>query len=189
MNDEPQSGPGGAAPLPESSRLYLRELTFEDTNALYGLLSDPLAMEWYPHTYTFAETRDWIERAHESYARFGHGFWAAAGKERGELIGICGVLNSEVRGTEEKALAWLILRRFWNQGYATEAGRALLDYGRRVLGRERIISLIRPGNVASIRVAIKLGMELEREVFWKGYVHGVWVRLAITDDTLVDHRI
>jgi RimJ/RimL family protein N-acetyltransferase len=163
-------------PVLDTRRLLLRELTLADTDSLLEILSDPVGMQWYPQTYNRQETESWIQRARESYAQYGHGFWATVLKGSGQFAGICGVLHSVVEDVEEKALGWLILRRFWNQGFATEASQACLDYGFRVLGRERIISMIRPENMPSQHVARKLGMSLEREVPWKGYVHGVWAK-------------
>ena len=86
------------------------------------------------------------------------------------------MLHSVVENMEEKALGWLVLRRFWNQGFATEASQACLGYGFHVLDRDHVISMIRPENVPSQHVARKLGMNLDHEVPWKGYVHGVWVK-------------
>jgi RimJ/RimL family protein N-acetyltransferase len=166
----------------ETRRLLLRELTLADTDSLLQILSDPVAMQWYPQTYSRQETEAWIQRARDSYAQYGHGFWATMLKDGDQFAGICGVLHSVVENIEEKALGWLILRRFWNHGFATEASQACLDYGSRVLNRQRIISMIRPENVPSQHVARKLGMNLEREVFWKGYGHGVWVKQEVGAD-------
>ena len=62
---------------------------------------------------------------------------------------------------------------FWNQGYATEAACAVRDYAFNVLGLPQLISLIRVGNLASKRVAEKVGMILAEEFtrygirYWK----------------------
>jgi RimJ/RimL family protein N-acetyltransferase len=57
-----------------------------------------------------------------------------------------------------------VARSFWNQGYATEAAMACRDHALGLLGRDRVISLIDPQNVASIRVAEKLDERYERDV-------------------------
>ena len=56
------------------------------------------------------------------------------------------------------------MRRFWGRGLATEAARAARDHGFDTLGYERLVSLIDPGNLASRRVAEKVGLTLEKEV-------------------------
>lgn len=58
--------------------------------------------------------------------------------------------------------------RHWGQGYATEAARAALNHGIATLGIKRIVSLIRPENVASIRVAEKIGHVLVEEIEIQG---------------------
>jgi [ribosomal protein S5]-alanine N-acetyltransferase len=166
--------------LPLSTpRLNFRLLTLADTDSLLAILSDPIAMQWYPQVYHREETEGWIQRTLASYEKFGHGFWAACLKESGEFAGICGVLHQEVDGVAEKEVGYLFLRRLWNQGLATEAAGACYEYGFRALKRERMISLIRPENKPSQRVAQKNGLTLGREVFWKNYTHGVWVKNKI----------
>ena len=52
---------------------------------------------------------------------------------------------------------WVLGKRYWGRGYATEAARCALDHAFGALGRDRHVSLIRPGNAASIRVAERIG--------------------------------
>jgi [ribosomal protein S5]-alanine N-acetyltransferase len=80
-----------------------------------------------------------------------------------------------VRGVEEKEVAYLIHRPFWRRGFATEAGIAARDYALDVLGRERVIALIRPENLPSIGVAHKLGLKEEPDrVQHSGFEHIVF---------------
>ena len=64
---------------------------------------------------------------------------------------------SEPEGWPGCELAWMLARRWWGQGYATEGARAALDYAFTAAGKARVISLIRPDNRASIGVAERLG--------------------------------
>jgi len=64
-------------------------------------------------------------------------------------------------------------RALWNRGLATEAAMACRDHCFD-LGLDRVISLIRPENLPSRRVAEKIGMIIEREVDWHGYRHLVY---------------
>jgi RimJ/RimL family protein N-acetyltransferase len=57
---------------------------------------------------------------------------------------------------------------WWGKGYATEAARRALRYAFEELGREHVISLIRPDNHPSIRVAERLGERLEGETEFFG---------------------
>ena len=61
-------------------------------------------------------------------------------------------------------VGWLLGRPHWGRGLATEAARAALDHAFNVVGAERVISLIRPDNHPSIRVAERLGERYERTI-------------------------
>ena len=79
-------------------------------------------------------------------------------------MGQCGLTVQEVEGKEEIEIGYLFLRKSWGQGLATEAARAVRDHGFHTLGYARLISLIDPGNLASRRVAEKVGLRQEKEV-------------------------
>ena len=67
--------------------------------------------------------------------------------------------------TEDRGRArdgWLIRRSRWGHGYATEAARAAVDFAFTTVGAGEVISLIRPDNTRSIRVAEKIGETLQR---------------------------
>ena len=72
-------------------------------------------------------------------------------------------------------LGWITRRDFWGMGVATEAGAAWRDHGRDVLGLGRIVSMISARNVASRRVAEKLGFAVEREAMWGDLPHLMYV--------------
>jgi RimJ/RimL family protein N-acetyltransferase len=71
-------------------------------------------------------------------------------------------MHEELDGELELEIGWTLIRKFWNQGYATEAAAACRDHAFDELGRDRVISLIAQENVASIRVAEKIGESLEQ---------------------------
>src|SRR4029079_2751724 len=88
----------------------------------------------------------------------GFGIWAVAHRQTGAFLGIVGLAEPE--GWPGCELAWTLARRFWGQGFATEGARAALDHAFTVWQRDRLISLIRPDNHPSIRVALRLGEHL-----------------------------
>ena len=81
--------------------------------------------------------------------------WAVEKRSTGKLIGRLGFLD--VEGWPGFELGWLVARAHWGQGYASEGAKAAYGYAMDTLKRERVISLIRPGNERSVRVAEKLG--------------------------------
>jgi RimJ/RimL family protein N-acetyltransferase len=64
---------------------------------------------------------------------------------------------------DEVEVAYTIARRYWGQGFATEAAQAILNYGFQNLDLTRLICLPDPENVASQKVAEKIGMTFEKE--------------------------
>ena len=84
-------------------------------------------------------------------------------KDTGQFIGRCGLLPWKIDGRAEVEVAYLIDRRYWGQGLGTEAAQGILDYGFEKLNLPRLICLIDAENLASIRVAQKIGMDFEKE--------------------------
>ena len=173
----------------ETERLVLRHLTLEDLDELAALYRDPEVRRYFPEgTLTYEETREELEWCIEVYdGRYGYGLWATARKDRDELIGRCGLIpwratetaegelilegadEHPVDGvTYEIELAYLLGREHWGQGLATEAARAIVDHAMRTLRPPRLICLFDPRNVASRRVAERVGFTFDREVLLDG---------------------
>lgn len=89
-------------------------------------------------------------------------------KESAQPVGHCGLVDKEVKGRLEFDLCYFFAVSAWGKGCATEIGAALIRHARAELGLERIIALITPDNSGSQRVALKLGLRLEREVIRPG---------------------
>jgi ribosomal-protein-alanine N-acetyltransferase len=159
----------------ETERLTLRELTLDDVDALSEVLGDPWTMRYYPHPFSRVDVVGWIERGLASYRANGFWLWAAVLKESGAVVGDTGLTIQTVDGEDLVEVGWHIHRRHQRRGLATEAGRASIDHGFGALGLERIISLIRPENVPSWRVAEKLGMRVWKETDRANLRHRVYV--------------
>ena len=149
----------------ETNRLILRHQVLDDLDDLFALYCD-LDVSRYipdaPHTYKGArEELEWHMNGHPKYPELG--LWATIHKESNEFIGRCGLLPWTIDGQDEVEVAYLISKDYWGQGLGTEAAQAILDYGFEKLNRSRLICLIDKENLASIRVAEKIGMAFERE--------------------------
>ena len=149
----------------ETERMILRRMEMADVDDLLGTFSDPVAMRHYPATKSRDETEGWARWVQGSYEKDGYGIWVATVKGSGDFAGQCGLVRQEVEGQSEVEIGYLFLRRLWGQGLATEAARACKEYGFDLLGFDRLVSLIAPDNLPSRRVAEKVGMALEREVY------------------------
>jgi ribosomal-protein-alanine N-acetyltransferase len=160
----------------ETDRLRLRPYALEDVDDLAPIVEDAVTMRYYPQPFTREEASAWIDRNLRRYIDDGHGLWAMVFKDSDEFVGNCGLVKQWVDGREEIEVGWLVARRLWNRGFATEAARACRDYGFDVLGLNRLISMIRPENSPSRRVAEKIGMSVEKELVWGngGFRHLVY---------------
>lgn len=153
----------------------MRTMTMDDAAHLQKIFSDPIAMQFYPKTFDLEETKAWIQRVLNNYQKHGAGMWACFLKENGEFVGQCGLhFQENLDGRDEVEVGYLFVRKYWNQGLATEAARGVMEYARKKLGYNRLISLVRPENLPSKRVAEKNGLLPEKEVIYKNYKHIVF---------------
>jgi RimJ/RimL family protein N-acetyltransferase len=159
----------------ETNRLVLREMSPEDLDFVAAMLADSDVMRFYPKCYSREESAIWIERQMKRYARHGHGLWLVLEKATGQPVGQVGLLIQQIDGVQEKEMAYLIHRPFWRRGFAAEAGIACRDYALTFFARSRVFALIRPENLPSRRVALKLGMTPEdRTIQHAGFTHLVF---------------
>ena len=155
----------------ETERLHLRPFHDDasDLDALLAVLGDARSMRYYPAPFDREGARAWIERQLERYERDGFGLLVIEDRATGELIGDCGTTVQEADGESFVELGWHVLRARQGQGVATEAGAACRDATFASLDVPFLISLIRPENQPSRRVAEKLGFEI-----WRGTIRAGW---------------
>ena len=146
--------------ITQSERLFLRTITLRDANHLLKLFSDPVAMAYFPSVLDLAGTMKWIKIVRKHYQDNGIGFYICQKKDTSEVIGYCGLLlQKNVGGKDEIEIGYGLIRSYWHQGFAAEAAKSCMEYGHERLGINRFISLIRPQNSASIKVAVRNGMK------------------------------
>lgn len=149
----------------QTNRLIIRHQMPTDLNDLWSLYQDPEIIQYIPdapHSREEAkEELKWHMNGHPKYPEFG--LWATVFKENGKFIGRCGLLPWMIDGQNEVEVAYTIAREYWRQGLATEAARGILNYGFGKLNLSRLICLIEPENIASQKVAEKIGMTFEKE--------------------------
>ena len=150
----------------ETPRLILRHLVLDDLDALFALYSDPEIRKYFPDgVKSHEDTREeleWYLNGHPEHPKIG--LWATVHKETGKFIGRCGLLPWEIDSRLEIEVAYLLDKKFWHQGLATEAATGILAYAFDTLNLSRIICLMHPDNMASQRVAQRVGMILEGSV-------------------------
>jgi len=143
-----------------TARLKLRQFTRADAGQVLALLNSP---GWLRHigdrgVRDEAQARDWMAcRLLNHYAETGHGFWAVARLDDGVPVGLCGLIHRE--GLPVPDLGYALLTEHEGQGYAREAAAACLVHGHQVLKMPRILAITSPGNLASARVLVDIGMQ------------------------------
>jgi RimJ/RimL family protein N-acetyltransferase len=145
-------------PRLETERLLLRGYAESDLDALAAMQADPEVMRHLGATgavRTRAETWTGMAVAMGQWALRGHSMWVWQERATGRIVGRGGILD--LFGWPEPEFAYALVRDAWGQGFAQEAGRAVLPWGFSTLGRDRLVSFIKPANHASKRTAAALG--------------------------------
>ena len=151
--------------ITETPRLRIRELTIGDAEFILGLVNEPSFLENIGDkgVRNLEDARQFIlEGPWASHRERGYGQFLVELKDGGEAIGVCGLLYREILDVSDIGCAFL--PEFWRRGFAYEAACAVMEYGRAILGIEKIVGLTSEENVASIKALEKLGMSFEKMV-------------------------
>lgn len=143
-----------------TDRLALDELRDDDLPALRAILQDPEVMTAYEGAFDEADTVAWLRRQQQRYAEDGFGLWAV--RRDGDLIGQCGITRQRIEDDEVLEVGYLFRRSAWHRGYATEAAAASRDWAFDALSADAVWAKVRDTNLASMNVAIRLGMTVRR---------------------------
>lgn len=143
----------------ETSRLILRELTIDDKYELSLILSDKESMKYYPHPFSDIEVENWINWNIENYKKYNHGLWAVILKESNIFLGDCGITIQDIENEKLQELGYHIKKEYNNQGYATEAAKACIDFAFQELNIKTLYSYTTIDNLPSQKVAQKIGMK------------------------------
>lgn len=145
----------------ETDRLIIRYLRAEDLDDLFEICGDPEIMRYVGDSRPLTRelTERWIEKSQENYRKYGFGCFAVTAKEDGRLIGYCGLVNPTSDSVAE--IIYGFRKQHWGRGLASEAAKAMLEFGLRQCGLRRVIATIDPDNHASIRIVEKWGMKYQ----------------------------
>lgn len=149
------------APSLETDRLRFRLLMPADAAFVVELANDPAWLRFIGdrHIHDRAAAEAYIAKCRTMHEQHGVAALAVELRTTGEVVGLCGLLQREPGA--EIDLGFAFLERFRGQGFAREAAAAMLDFGHRTLGRERILALVHPDNADSIGLLTKLGFRSE----------------------------
>jgi RimJ/RimL family protein N-acetyltransferase len=150
----------------ETERLLLRRFTMDDADLLFELDNDPVVMRYVNGGVPVSREEivdETLPAFLSYYERFeGYGFWAAIEKQSGRFLGWFHFRPAPGAGPLEPELGYRLHQVAWNQGFATEGSRALINLGFAKLGCERVTAEAMAVNVASRRVMQKAGLRYVR---------------------------
>lgn len=146
-----------------TERLFLRQMTTDDFDALYVVFADAEIMRHYPYAFDEQRVRGWIARNMERYSRDGFGLWTVCLKDTGEVIGDCGLTMQNIDGKMLPEIGYHIRRDRQRMGYAREAAGAVRDWAFRHTDFPALYSYCKYTNEPSIRTAEAIGMRFDRE--------------------------
>jgi RimJ/RimL family protein N-acetyltransferase/GNAT superfamily N-acetyltransferase len=155
-------------PTLTTSRLTLRPFTEADAEPLHRILNEDGILRYFPRPDPPDLTR--VQRLIAGQLRYweehGLGWWAVELRDTGELLGWNGL--QYLPDTEEVEVGYLLSRRHWGQGLATEGAQASLRFGLETLRLGSIVGIVHPENIASQRVLAKAGLTFINEADYFG---------------------
>ncbi len=160
----------------ETERCFLRETIPDDVDAFYEIYKEPEMTRYTEDLYESKISergyiREYIEKV---YHYFEFGIWTVVLKENEEIIGRAGLNVRE--GYDMPELGYVIGKAWQGKGIATEVCREVLKYAQSEFGFEKVMTLIQQENASSLRVAEKLGFQVQEELMEKGVKHLLMIR-------------
>jgi RimJ/RimL family protein N-acetyltransferase len=159
-------------PTITTARLRLRARTLTDLEPIVEMDADPRVRQFIGGPLDRATHREEVRRRIIEGRPEPHASWAIEWRDHPGLIGLCHLSPSEEAGLTQ--IGWRLHLSAWGQGVATEAARAVLARALGPIGLPAIVALIAPENLASIRVAEKVGMTWAGVVPYRGVVLTVY---------------
>jgi RimJ/RimL family protein N-acetyltransferase len=168
-------------PVIENNRLILRGHRLDDFSDCVAMWSDPIVTRFIGGK-PFSEEETWARllRYAGHWSMMDFGYWAIEEKDTHSFVGELGFadfkrdIEPSIKGMPE--LGWALISRVHGKGYATEAVRAVVAWGEQHFGSARTVCIIRPENVASIRVAEKCGYRELQRTAYKGHATIIFAR-------------
>ena len=142
----------------ETQRLTLREINKEDITALYELIfSDKDVVK-----YTFGKNNIAEQKIYEYVKQIG--LKVLESNNTKEIIGLAGILPCSYLQEDDYEFGFILAKKFWGLGYASEIGRAQIESIKNSLSHKRAIATVSPENIASIKCLEKLGLKYEKTI-------------------------
>ena len=178
-------------PTIETERLLLRKISLNDASDMFEYASNPEVSEytmWSTHT-SIEDTKYFIKSLLKMYKKRELVDWGIVHKVEKKFIGTCGFVEWSMTHSRAE-MGYAISRKYWNQGYMSEAVNAMMEFGFREMLLNRIQGKCQVHNIGSARVMEKVGMQLEgilrQQLFVKGEYWDLKIYSILRDDFFAD---
>lgn len=148
----------------DTPRLALSELSEQDAPLVLAVLNDAdfLRNVGDRGVHTIDDARRYVvDGPIAMYRQYNFGLYKVELKD-GTAIGLCGLIRRD--GLDDVDIGFTLLPDYRNRGYALEAAQAVMEYGRDVIGLERIVAIALPDNKPSVRLLEKIGLHPEKTI-------------------------
>ena len=180
-------------PTIETERLLLRKITLNDANDMFDYASDPQVSEyttWSTHS-SIEDSKNFLRSLNKMYKKRELVDWGIVHKAEQKFIGTCGYVGWSMTNSRAE-IGYALSRKYWNQGYTSEAVNAIIEFGFREMMLNRIEAKCKVNNIASARVMEKVGMQLEgilrQQLFVKDQYWDLKIYSILRDDFFLISR-
>ncbi len=149
-------------PIIQTPRCCLFPFEETDLRDAASFLQDPEVMYAWERTFTDEEILQSIRDCKQEQSRNGFSIMMARHRDTHEPIGRAGVRKDALHGKPVIEIAYMLAKRFWGQGYATELADACINFAFQTLKEDIVYAEVRPTNKASIAVLHRLGMKPDK---------------------------
>lgn len=158
----------------ETERLILREYTMDDIEDLSKILLDEYTMRFYDKKFSKDYVERWIKWNLNNYKDFGFGLFVIIKKDTNEFIGDCGITIQKINNQYRPEVGYHINKNFWKQGYAKEAGKAVIEWAFKNTTFNTLYSYMTSENIPSQNTAKSIGMSFLEQYLDDGIPHHVY---------------
>jgi len=152
----------------KTDRIIMRQFRPDDREVLHRITHEPDIMKYFPSrsAWPIDKVDRYFSYQSAHWQRFRYGHWALTMIKGGRFFGWCGL--EFLPDTEETEVGFMLSKKFWGNGYATESATAAVKFGMDQIGLKEIIGLAHPENKSSQRVLEKSGLSLKRRASYFG---------------------
>lgn len=147
----------------QTARLRLEPIGLRHAEDLWRLYTDPAVAAWFGQ-WTLDMAQREVARMAAAWQSDGVHKWMAYERHTGDLVGRSGLSRTHIAGRDTLEIGWVLHRRYWGYGYATEIGRAGLALAFDELGADEVVAFTETRNGRSRAVMKRLGFLYNQEL-------------------------